>query len=440
LTAEKKVMGRTTAIAGIIIALLIGLGIGVAVTPSITGPQVVERIVEKTVTMEKPVGLTGEVLIGALLPLTGDLASYGENSRAAVEIAVGEVNAFLKKSGALFTIKLVIEDTETKPAPALDKLTSMNARGIKLVVGPQTSAEVRNIKGYADANKILLISQSSTAPDLSIPGDFVYRFCPADDLQAPAIARVITDLGVKHVVSAWRGDAWGDGLNREGKKAVEKLGGVFHEGPRYAPEAKEFSAEVRALADQVQTLVNQYGADKVGVYYVAFAEAVTFMTQAADYPVLARVRWFGSDGTALLDEMAKSPPTAEFSQKTKMIHPIFWGPLTERLNNLLAALKAKLGRQPDSYAFAAYDAVWVLTYALLATGKYDAEAVRAVLPQVAASYSGALGGIVLNEGGDLAAANYALWVLVPKADKYEWIEAGAWMFATDSISWVPGFP
>lgn len=438
MTSEKKVMSRTAAIAATLIALLVGVGIGVAIAPSIIAPQVVERVVEKIV--EKPVGLTGEVQIGALLPLTGDLASYGENSRAAIEIAVSEVNAFLKKSGALFTIKLVIEDTETKPAPALDKLTSMNAKGIKLVVGPQTSAEVRNIKGYADANKILLVSQSSTAPDLSIPGDFVYRFCPSDDLQAPAIARVMIGLGIKHVVGAWRGDAWGDGLNREGKKAVEKLGGVYHEGPRYSPEAKEFSAEVRALADQVQKLVTQFGAGSVGVYYAAFAEAATFLTQAADYPVLASVRWFGSDGTALLDELAKTAPAAEFSQKIKMIHPIFWGPLTEKLDKLLTALKAKLGRQPDSYSFAAYDAVWVLTYALLATGKYDAEAVRAVLPEVAASYYGALGGIVLNPGGDLAAANYAMWMLVPKDGVYEWVEVGVWLFASDSVSWVSGYP
>ena len=434
MTAEKKVIDKTAAIAGIIVALLIGAGIGVAIAPSIIAPRIVEKIVEK------PVGLIGEVQIGALLPLTGDLASYGENSKVAIEIAVAEANAFLKKSGARFTIKLVVEDTETKPAPALEKLTSMNAKGIKLVIGPQTSAEVRNIKGYADANKILLISQSSTAPDLAIAGDFVYRFCPADDIQAPAIARVMIGLGIKHVVGTWRGDAWGDGLNREGKKAVEKLGGKYYEGPRYAPEAKEFSSEVRALVDQVQKLVTQFGEGAVGVYYVAFAEAVMFMTQAAEYPVLAKVRWFGSDGTALLDELAKSPPAAEFGQKTKMIHPIFWGPLTERLDKLLTALKTKLGRQPDSYAFAAYDAAWALTYSLLATGKYDAEAVRAALPEVAESYYGALGGVKLNAAGDLATANYALWMLLVKAGKYEWLQVGVWNYASDSVSWVSGFP
>jgi ABC-type branched-subunit amino acid transport system substrate-binding protein len=41
-----------------------------------------------------------------------------------------------------------------------------------LIVGPQTTAEIRRIKGYADANKILLVSQSSTAPDLAIPDDY----------------------------------------------------------------------------------------------------------------------------------------------------------------------------------------------------------------------------------------------------------------------------
>ncbi|HID40964.1 MAG TPA: amino acid ABC transporter substrate-binding protein, partial [Pyrodictium sp.] len=140
-------------------------------------------------------GLSGEVQIGALLPLTGDLASYGENSKVALELAERDINAFLEKAGAPFRIKIVVEDTETKPEVALQKIQALAAKGIKFYIGPQTSAEVRQIKNFADQNKLLVISQSSTLPALAIPNDYIFRFCPTDNIQGPVIAKMAKHFG-----------------------------------------------------------------------------------------------------------------------------------------------------------------------------------------------------------------------------------------------------
>jgi branched-chain amino acid transport system substrate-binding protein len=102
--------------------------------------------------------LTGEIAIGALLSMTGDLAAFGENHKAAAELAVEEVNAFSQASGMSWVMNLVVEDTVTDPDIALEKVESLAARGIELVVGPLSSSEVRAIKGHCDANKILVKS------------------------------------------------------------------------------------------------------------------------------------------------------------------------------------------------------------------------------------------------------------------------------------------
>lgn len=433
----------------IIISLIVGAGIGVAAAPSIfpqpAAPGAATTTVERTTTVTrtavstttvKAAGLSGDIYIGALLPLTGDLASYGENSKVAVEVAAAEINEWFKKSGIPLTVKLVIEDTETKPGPALEKLTSMNAKGIKIVVGPQSSGEVRNIKAYADANKILLISQSSTAPELRIPDDYVFRFCPDDTIQGPATARVMFEEGIRYLVPVWRGDAWGDGLYRAAVERFKELGGNVVEGIRYAPEAKEFSAETRALSTKVSDLVDKYGADKVGVLYIAFSEAVKFFLQAREYPVLASVRWYGSDGTAQLAEFITEPKAAEFAVKTKFINPIFAATKSTKNEKLVSIIKEKLGRVPDTYAMAAYDAVWVSVLSILAVGKYDAEAVKTVLPTISQNYFGASGWVVLNDGGDRAFADYELWIIVKKDGKYDWEHVGTYIFASDSVSWI----
>jgi branched-chain amino acid transport system substrate-binding protein len=422
-----------------VVLLVVGLAIGAfAIGPAVTPARVETVRVTERVTVAA--GLTGEVTIGALLPLTGDLASLGENSRVALELALQEVNGYLKMVGAGFTIKLVVEDTETKPETADAKLKSLHARGITLFIGPQSSGEIRRIKGYADANKLLLVSQSSTAPELAIPDDFVLRFCPDDTIQGPIGPRLAKALGATHIIYVWRGDAWGDGLHRTSGEEAKKLGLTIAGEIRYAPEKKEFSTEVATLADTVKKLIGQgVDSEKIFIEYIAFGEAVAFMSAAADYPDLAKVRWFGSDGTAQLAEILQDPKVSKFVADTKWVNPIFAASENEKTKRVRDYVKQKLGREPDSYAYAAYDILWVYVLSLLQVQKVDADLIRKVMPEVARSYYGSIGPVILNKAGDLAGADYDLWVVQRVGDKYDWVKAGVYSFATGVFTWSPGF-
>lgn len=375
------------------------------------------------------------MLIGALLPLTGDLASYGENSKAALELAQKDINNFLAKAGAPFRIKIVVEDTQTKPEVCLQKVQAMAAKGIKFFIGPQTSAEVRQILNYVNQNHLLIISQSSTAPSLAIPDDYVFRFCPTDNIQGPVIAKMAKYFGAKAIVIMWRGDAWGDGLHDAIKKEAQKLGIEVIDGPRYDPKAKEFSTEVDRLASLVQQAVQKYGKDHVAVVYIGFNEVVQVFQVASQYDILKQVRWFGSDGTALLSELIKDPTAAEFAAQVKFLNPIFAATRSQKYEKIVSELKKMLGREPDTYALAAYDAAWVLTLSLLATQKYDPTAVKNILPDVAYNYFGATGWIVLDKAGDRAFADYNLWVVVKTPQGYDWKLAGVYHYSSDSFSW-----
>ncbi len=423
----------TTAVAIAVIALIVGAALGVALAPML-GMQP-ERIVEVQVPP-----LQGEIQIGGLLPLTGALGSYGENSNQAVMLAQSEVNAFLQKAGQSFTIKILVEDTETKPDVALQKLQSLAAKGVKLYVGPQTSGEIRQIKSYADSNKLVLVSQSSTAPDLAIPNDFVFRFCPDDTIQGPIGPRLFNSLGITHIIYVYRGDAWGDGLFRASSEEAQRLGLTVANEIRYAPEAKEFSSEAKAVDDNVKSLMEGgVTADKIGIELIAFNEAVAFVLAAKDYAELKEVKWFGSDGTAQLAELVADANAAAFSADIKWINPIFAPSTNEKYQRVTDYVKQQLGRVPDSYAYAAYDIVWGLTLALMQVQKNDGDAVRSVLADVANNYYGAVGWTKLNAAGDLASADYWLWIIAPSAGKYEWVQAGTYSFSTGSFVWTPGF-
>ncbi|MCS7136916.1 MAG: ABC transporter substrate-binding protein [Candidatus Caldarchaeum sp.] len=456
-TAVSSTVAGAAAIVALVVGLLIGgIGLGPIISPAQTiistttvGAQTVTvtrtetlattATVRATVTTTAMMagGLTGEVQIGTLLCLSAVLSSYAENEKVAMDLAAREVNEFLQRAGAGFRIRLVHEDTACQPAVAEEKIRSLYARGIRLIVGPMTSAEIRQIKGFVDTNKILLISQSSTAPDLKIPGDFVYRFTTADDIQGPIGPRLAKLLGVTHLLYIWRGDAWGDGLHDVSSREARRLGVNLAFELRYAPDKTEFSAEVSQLNAKVRELIGQgIPPEKIMVEIVGFDEVVAFLSAANDYPDLKRVRWFGSDGTAVTNTIFQDPAATTFAEQVKWINPLFFAATPDRKARVDAEVLKVLGRSPpDAYSYAAYSAVWAYALGLMAVQKYDAEAIRGVLPKIAEEFLS----LKLDDAGDLPYSDYYLWVVKTVEGETKWVEAGRYVYATGTFEWAEWF-
>ncbi|MEM3644107.1 MAG: ABC transporter substrate-binding protein [Nitrososphaerota archaeon] len=426
-------VSKAMAVVLLVIGLIIGVAVGYVVAGLTAAPTQATAVAP---------ALKGEVAVGALLPLTGVLSSYGENDKAALELAEKEINDWLKARGEEWYIKLYVEDTATDPKTALDKLMTLHGKGIKFIIGPMSSAEVSEIKSYADTNKILVISQSSTSPALAIEGDWVYRYITTDLIQGPAAARVAYDQGVRYLVQVWRGDTWGDGLARATREAflniLKKTGeaGDVIEGVRYDPAAKEFSAEVAKLSSLITDLAGKYGKDKIGIDAVGFEEMVAFIAAAKAYPILSEVKWVGSDGTAGVSGLVKERELAEFCIKVQFLSPIGTPGVSPHTEKVKKYVRDKLGRDPEPYAYNSYDALWTIALAIDLVDKYDSEAVKAILPEVVKRYIGASGSFELDKAGDRAYADYELWIPWTTDTGYDWKIAGIWRGATDKIEWA----
>ena len=384
------------------------------------------------------------ITIGALLPLTGDLQSYGVRAKAAIEVAVDDVNKYLEQHNAWFRIKLVIEDSQTKPDVAVQKFNALVAQGIKFVIGPMTSAEVKKIKDLADQQNVLVISPSSTALELAIPGDNVFRFCPADDVQAQAIVKLAEDMKVKAVVEIIRADTWGQGLKDEITKRLKNAGIEVAGIIEYNPESPGFPGVAAQANDYVSNLLKQYKPSEVAVILVAFNEAVGLFKQTAKYPSLAKVPWFGSDGTAKLGEIVKDPVAAKFAESVLFINPIYSPAATAKQKEVAQKVKAKIGEEPDAYSYAAHDAVWAIALALLKAGPTDdmnqlVNKVKQLLPQITTSDEfakvAATGKFPLNEAGDRATADYDMWLVYKVNGKPDWVKVGTYLGNENKFKW-----
>ena len=130
-------------------------------------------------------------------------------TREAAKLAIIDFNQYLADKGAEWSLVMTIEDTQTQPTVALDKIQSLHAKGIKVIVGPYASANLQNIKGYADNNDMVVVSCCSTSPLLAIEGDRIFRMSPDDTNQGVVLARLMADAGIEIAVPVWREDAWG---------------------------------------------------------------------------------------------------------------------------------------------------------------------------------------------------------------------------------------
>ncbi len=415
--------GKTAAVG--IVALIVGITIGffatggntIADTPAALPPG------------EMGMGTQDTYTLGHIAPLTGDLSQYGQDGIAAARLAEADFNEYLEKVGATWRLALAHEDSQTNPVLALEKITALKARGIDTSI-IYSSAAVNSVKGYVDANGMVVISATSTAPQLAVSGDGVFRLVPDDTRQGPALAELVSGSGVEIMVPIWRGDTWGDGLHRTAVDAFVAMGGTADEGIRYNPESPALSVSASVLAERVGALVDEHGADRVGVLTIGFAETLELMQEASVHDILDDVLWFCTDGITNNSALIDDPIGLAFVESTRLRGTQPAAAETPQRTDVEARLVDELGRVPNTYSFGVYDAVWLFGKSVLESGSTDAEAIRAALPAVAGAHSGAIGHTALNDAGDLDSGDFAIWGVIDG----EWEVVGTYMSQAGTIA------
>jgi branched-chain amino acid transport system substrate-binding protein len=356
-----------------------------------------------------------EVLIGGLFPMTGTRAPNGLASEAAMQLAIDDVNAQLAGNTARLRFAATVEDTRFEAGTAAEKAALLRSRGVQLVVGPLSSAEVVAVAPVARANAMLVVSPASTAGSLAVADDGVLRFTPADSLEAVAISAMMWGDGARTIVRLSRDDPGNVDLASATAARFTALGGSVIDAGTYAATTTDFSAAIASLRARVdEAIAARQGTDGVAVYLTAFDEVTGLFALAADDPVLASVPWYGSNGDARSATLLADAVASAFAMRVGFPNPLFgldegsrdvWDPLAARI-------RARTGLDPDAYALAVYDAVWVAAKAYVAVGPMPPlDALQQSFVATAGTHFGATGWTVLDAAGDRAIGNYDFWAV-----------------------------
>ena len=356
--------------------------------------------------------ITENVFVGSLLPLTGGYSSVGVQINAATVLAVGDFNQYLANKDAGWELVLFQENSASNPVVALEKAQALHSRGADILFGPAGSSRVKNVMSYVNDNDMVLLSCCSTSTELAVAGDRVFRIVADDANQGKAFGIILDHDDMEVAVPLWIGDSYGDSLRNAALSEFEARGGMSDQGVRYNPDVREFSVSIDALANIVQGYVDEHGADKVAIVVVAFDEIVSILQTADRYPVLKEVKWYGSETLAQNSFIQKDRIAQDFAAEvgfSAIQVPLGDGP---RANAVTDALSVPFGGTPNAFAYNAYDAVWLAGLSMERAGSTDPADIAAILPRLAASYTGgALSSTQLNDAGDLALSIYGTWLI-----------------------------
>ena len=296
-----------------------------------------------------------KLVIGEYGSLTGTDATFGESTRDGVAVAYDDLVAEKGgKIGGLAVAEIRPEDDQGKSeeaATAVQKI--VNQDQAVCVIGEVASSRSMAAAPICQQAGVPMISPSSTNPEVTKKGDYIFRVCFLDDFQGWVMAKFTAEnLALKRVAILWdvKSD-YSKGLKEYYTSAFTGMGGTVIGDQSYSSGDTDFRSQLTALKAKNPQAIFVPG------YYT---EAGLIARQARELGL--KVPLLGGDGwesSKLIEIGGEAMNGCYYSN-----HWAFDAPDTN-LQKFLAKFRKKFNNaDPDAIAGLAYDAARVLFQAM----------------------------------------------------------------------------
>lgn len=324
---------------------------------------------------------TGDIPIGVYAALTGDQASFGNATVQGVKLAAEEINA----AGGILgrQIRLVIEDDQGRPEQAASVVQKLiTSDDVVAVIGENSSSNSLAAAPICQANKIPMISPSSTNPLVTEKGDYIFRVCFTDPLQGKALATFVRNelkLGTAGILIDKSND-YSVGLARFFQQEFEAMGGRVVAQQSYSAGDREFRPQLTAIRNASPQVLFIPG---------FYTEVGQIAIQARDLGMkMPMVGGDGWDSPTVIEIGGQSINGSYFSDH------YFVGDPRPLVRQFVGKIRERHGKNPEANAALGYDALKIFAAAATRANSLDGPAVR---DQIAATknYDGVSGMITM---------------------------------------------
>ena len=325
------------------------------------------------------------VVVGAVLPLSGEFALYGEPIRKGIELAFEEMQA---REEFPYQMELEIQDSQGDPARASDLLEQLYRDGAPAAIGGVTTAEALAMVEVAEEADRVLLSPSASSPRLTGTSSNFFRVFPSDFLEGTKMGNFVTQTAdLDRVVIVAAESPYAKGIQEIFASEVERNAGDVLEVIEYPPN----TSELDGVIERVMTL------DPQAVYLADYADGIVRLIQGLTER--------GYDGRILTTSSFATPEAieqaGEGAEGVILTQSVFEkGSDDAQIQSFIEAYEARWDREPDLYAAHGYDAMMVYAQALIeGGGSAPSEFWRGM--RSITGFDGVTGAIQFDEKGDV---------------------------------------
>ncbi|TET15171.1 MAG: hypothetical protein E3J82_01170 [Candidatus Thorarchaeota archaeon] len=325
-----------------------------------------------------------EINLGAILPLTGGAAKYGESAKRAIDLAVAEINS--KGGIGRRKVRIIYEDSQALPqqgVAAITKLGTVNK--VPVVIGAMASSVTLAIAPVAEKNKIVLISPVSSAPKISEAGDYVFRNCMSDVYEgAKMAAYAFKELGLRKIAILYVNNDYGSGLRGMVESRFKSLGGRVVTMQSFDQGSSDFRTQLAKIKQ----------AKPEAIYMVGYKEQILILKQAKEMGITQQ--FLGSvmfEDPEILEKVGKAADGVIYTY-----YPFDPAGEQELVSQFTNQFNKKYGTQPDIYAALSYDAMRIVASAIRRGGMSPGRIKQALYDTK--DFPGVAGSTTFDENGD----------------------------------------
>lgn len=207
------------------------------------------------------------IKIGVILPLTGELASYGNPMRIGINLAYNEIDTT--------KYELIFIDSKGENNTAVSGLQKLiNINRVKYVIGDVSSSTTLAMISIAEQNKVFMLSPGASSPKLKNISEYFARNYPSSIEESVSSANFIREnLDSNNVAVIYANDEYGIGLATLFQEEFVRVGGEIIMYESYESNQSEFKTLLEKIRNRRPTVIYLAGNQKeMGKFMRQFSE------------------------------------------------------------------------------------------------------------------------------------------------------------------------
>src|SRR5215204_3664125 len=327
-----------------------------------------------------------KVRVGVFMSLTGTTANFGISSTNGIKLAADEVNAAGGINGK--QVDILVQDYRSDASEAATIVTKFVTQDqVHAILGEVASSRSIAAAPIAQNAKIPMLTPSSTNPEVTKKGDYIFRSCFIDPVQGAAIAQFAArTLNAKRAaIMVDRKNDYSTGLEKVINETFTRLGGQIVATQSYQEGDQDFNAQLTSLK----------GSNPEVIFVPGYYNDVGLIAkQARDKGIT--VPLVGGDGWDSVQLYAIGGSALNGSYFSNHYSPYDTDPKVQKFVN---DYKARYGAVPDALAATAYDAARIMFDAIKRSKSLSGTDIRDALAATK-DFPGVTGTVTFNDQRD----------------------------------------